>query len=919
MATDLYGLHSQLQDPVCVALSAADVSTLVNALYPPRRAPSLSERDSSHSGLQSSASSLSGFSLFQKPGAIDHMLNKSNTSAAINGASHIDEEHGAKTDSADEVSLDLDAAKVRTELDGQRLREICVAIEDSLTTRRPNASDQWCILLANPVAQDLRTVYEKLFGSPSRTRRATQSQHVPSNHKICRGVIEELLKEGELSQSRDCFGGPDQQAHALLHQITSVLNQRVKRLKDNADFATAHCYFRKIRHLNDLCNTEGHPLELITLLRGLDADKQESLSTTSSIIDSCDTLTRSLTPVCERQSSQLVKVRDTMGQLRDKMWYVADVRTSATYDEIRSVVAALKAMGKAQQSARTQFASPSWNWNGAKSSSTPYQAKTNAQVLDLLSAPQDYGGRSKLNDDHSKALATWMERHTIENFCRGEERLHKTCMEIRKAVDQLTAENSSLRSSTLFARDEPRTAVTQTTRQRNSLWTLHEDRKRFDLLTLHTDVRPGLDNLSNGSSHPLSARSSRDRLDSWSPSITNKSSVTFWSPVTTEARSPSSVTSIGSSQTQGAPSASINKHMQTSIEEHRNSVEHLRQHTISLFLSDLGTPLFGDGSETDRAFWSGLGGELTARYLRNLFSEEYAGESEEELQLCFDFSEAFEELVLRFSASCDPYQKLKRLLDIDTLLAPYMAGLASSANSHTDFSSRTVPQSGINQRPSSAAVDIKVQGFTRLFCAEATRPNAIFRDLQYIAALVPSAILETTPQGKAFWNAAAAISNLKRGACNIMVETADSIIAHHSNNRGHGRSSSVAQQERDSAAFSVPKPTPSPEDITGRTMSDAALLLQITAREGYPVAQRELATLYLTDPELMEHIIAPFSRPREVFKEELESKWRKNQDPARCDPTTMCVAHHWMSLSSKGGDALATEFLRQREEMERLP
>ena len=152
-----------------------------------------------------------------------------------------------------------------------------------------------------------------------------------------------------------------------------------------------------------------------------------------------------------------------------------------------------------------------------------------------------------------------------------------------------------------------------------------------------------------------------------------------------------------------------------------------------------------------------------------------------------------------------------------------------------------------------------------------------------------------------------------------MVETADSIIAYHSNNRGHGRSSSTAQQQRDSATFSAPSRTSSAEEVARYSMADAGYLLQITAREGDPVAQRELATLYLTHPELMDHIIAPFARPREVFKEELEAKWRSTRDRERCDPATMCVAHHWMSLSAKGGDALAKEYLRQREEMEALP
>jgi hypothetical protein len=69
----------------------------------------------------------------------------------------------------------------------------------------------------------------------------------------------------------------------------------------------------------------------------------------------------------------------------------------------------------------------------------------------------------------------------------------------------------------------------------------------------------------------------------------------------------------------------------------------------------------------------------------------------------------------------------------------------------------------------------------------------------------------------------------------------------------------------------------------------------------------------------MDHVIAPFALPGDVFKDEIEGKWKRDRDPERCDPQTMCVAHHWMVLGAKGGDALAREFLRQREEMERLP
>jgi len=290
------------------------------------------------------------------------------------------------------------------------------------------------------------------------------------------------------------------------------------------------------------------------------------------------------------------------------------------------------------------------------------------------------------------------------------------------------------------------------------------------------------------------------------------------------------------------------------------------------------------------------------------------------LKQSFDFYAAFSELTLQFSAASNPHAKLQRLYEIDALL-PFWQSEAphSSIGSETQISASTSSTIPPKDTTSLHNGDNKVEGFKRLFSDIATRPESIFRDLQYIAAFVPTAVLETTPEGKAFWNAAAAVSSLKRGICSIMVETADKIIAHHSDNRSCGRSPSIAQQGRDAAAFTVQSTEPSTEDISKYSMADAAALLQITAREGYPVAQRELATLYLTNPELMDRIIAPLSCPRDVFKKELEKKWRGHKDTTRCDPTIMCVAHHWMSLSSKGGDALATEFLRQREEMERLP
>jgi hypothetical protein len=109
------------------------------------------------------------------------------------------------------------------------------------------------------------------------------------------------------------------------------------------------------------------------------------------------------------------------------------------------------------------------------------------------------------------------------------------------------------------------------------------------------------------------------------------------------------------------------------------------------------------------------------------------------------------------------------------------------------------------------------------------------------------------------------------------------------------------------------------------SMQDAAKMWTITAKEGDPVAERELAIFYLTHPELVERVTAPLSKPRETFKAQVMemhgggSTGKEERDRERSDPATMCVAYHWMELSAVGGDELAKKYLRQREELNAIP
>jgi hypothetical protein len=232
--------------------------------------------------------------------------------------------------------------------------------------------------------------------------------------------------------------------------------------------------------------------------------------------------------------------------------------------------------------------------------------------------------------------------------------------------------------------------------------------------------------------------------------------------------------------------------------------------------------------------------------------------------------------------------------------------------------------------PGPPSADMIVDVLQGLFQDADIRPKTLFRDLQYIAAFVPAPMLDKTARGKAFWDASLAALGLKQDMCRYMVEIADDIVAENTHNRSASSQQQMLQQA--SATANATDQAGSPPTTDPRwTMSDAARMLLITAKEGDAVAERELAILYLTHPDLLPRAVLPLSKPREIFKGELLSRHRNDSRPARggppggpddvvrSDPMTMCVAQHWMEESRRGGDELATKYLRARDDIERIP
>ncbi|EQL00087.1 hypothetical protein G6O67_006785 [Ophiocordyceps sinensis] len=348
----------------------------------------------------------------------------------------------------------------------------------------------------------------------------------------------------------------------------------------------------------------------------------------------------------------------------------------------------------------------------------------------------------------------------------------------------------------------------------------------------------------------------------------------------------------------------------------------------------------------------------------------------------FPFKKAYRRLLNMFCVHPNPYAKLNALNELEHLI---VASLLSSGSkrlraSRSDAGSSVVEEQGLGSRMtqleetidnvkerrsqtlqsavptsgfaypcrkgsaetrsimsgSATNTDAITRELQTLFRDASIRPQSLFRDLQLIASFVPPSVLDKPDKGKAFWNAGLAALKLKSEVCRTMVEMADEVIAAHTRSRKSPSDGNAAGEAVPSATG-----TPPPAAMTYK-LDDVGKMWAITAKEGYPTAQRELALFYLSNPEFVERTTLPLSKPREVFKQTVMERYGRSERARGCigaasanamgggdgqgagskkegdvrnDAGLMCVAVHWMEAAKQGGDELATSFLRQNEFM----
>ncbi|KAJ5182924.1 Chromatin assembly factor 1 subunit A [Penicillium capsulatum] len=829
------------------------------------------------------------------------------------------------------------------------------------------------------------------------------------NHEALQTAIIRLVKENHVYDSDDYDRTSNLSKLAPL-SLRHRFNQAMASANNYSDFVDAHYWWNASRQLRQgLTTEESHRTDDSWILGPMHNSCMRSLDKSRLIIERCESNFVSLDQSLRRLQTQIKDLMTTIVKVRNKMWYMTDVKNSMKYEEARHVAMALKTMIYSARPSLDLPEEPRPRAGGRSIGGGLFQ-KPELQVMNMMKAPSSQGGPKKLSDDQVELTRKWLAHNGIENFCKGEERIHRFCYEVRNSINRLVGETMSetpvLWASELFQRERakyegyatrtfpglsmPTTPRPSTTASEDPLHTsiyggsipIPDPLSRLSQDTSSLGPKPSIQSLISDKWRPQqdlpsidvsSVGGSPGRAASTS---TGDTCSTFWS---TPQRHPMYAASVSSVYSRPPSMFSETATRQPRRSERKPQgktvfMDDLRQTLTSLLLSDLGSPVWSCGSETDAWFTNTLdqtrirmqmqrraaiqkfytdyeersrnlrkcrssGGRrsrsLDILTMRNSPREKVAAgvdrESSEDSQSSFSYKAVFHRLIEVFSRHGNPFVKLNALRDLRSLVVASLNSHDADSNSttapgpsdsvlprprtrkarHSFSESRaTIPQTtaampttsppesvtcGSRRSDYSTPSEDQIVTTLRDLILE-VKPKTLFRDLQFISAFVPGDQLSQSDRGTAFLQFGLAALSLKDEVCHSMVEIADRIV-----------SQELTRRHPLPGSDFYPRP--------GQGIEDAAAMWIITAKEGNPVAQRELAILYLTHPELLPRVTLPLTRPRDTFKAEM--MYMRGKD-SKSDPQSMCLALHWMQLSATGGDTLARNRLREREEFDSI-
>ncbi|KAI4144866.1 MAG: hypothetical protein L6R39_004007 [Caloplaca ligustica] len=242
--------------------------------------------------------------------------------------------------------------------------------------------------------------------------------------------------------------------------LEDLMRAAAHRAMADYDYQAMHYWWRMQRLLRI---SEG-PSE--SLLQTIYNDGHESIKVHNHVSAGIQKQLYTLSCLRRAQVDRFQREQERRKALRMKMWYASDVRHSSPFEDALHVTQALRAMANTP---RSKHSSGVANWARQRLKNVSWHDRSTAQTVEALTEPNEYSGTCKLNDDQVERTSRWLTRHSIENFCRGEERIQRFCFEVQKCVNKLTGptllESPVLWSSRLFE-GERRSSDRKTTNTR---------------------------------------------------------------------------------------------------------------------------------------------------------------------------------------------------------------------------------------------------------------------------------------------------------------------------------------------------------------------------------------------------------------------------------------------------------------------
>ncbi|KXN75112.1 hypothetical protein CONCODRAFT_76598 [Conidiobolus coronatus NRRL 28638] len=256
----------------------------------------------------------------------------------------------------------------------------------------------------------------------------------------------------------------------------------------------------------------------------------------------------------------------------------------------------------------------------------------------------------------------------------------------------------------------------------------------------------------------------------------------------------------------------------------------------------------------------------------------------------YGLAEAYGTLCTQLTLHPSPLHKLHALFNLELLI---VANLSISDSPNTD--------SIINE-------------IEKVF--RQIRPKYLLKDLQAIATFVPTTILDLSDEGKAFWDFSLAVMSLKKEAVERIVSHAADIL-------------DFATERRSSRPVPERIMIDDQEGYELRQQMEAVRLFTIGAKEGHAVAQRELAILYLSLPNISETLnpisSSPTSSPTITSPNQgflsfytgyqLGSSSKEDSD-SKYNAANVATALFWFHQAAAQGDTFAQRFLNHRDGIE---